>query len=110
MNDVAALCERLRTASCDNAWRTEYEGLLMNASIALLALESERSQLSAEVERKDAALREATDFLNHSGNQRAILSGKFTTPSARYDWFVRVRDGTRAALAPLKPPVKDAQS
>ena len=43
-------------------------------------------------------LREALEFLDHSGNQRAVLSGKFSTPSARYNWFNRVRARLRAAL------------
>lgn len=46
----------------------------------------------------ELAAREALEFLNHSGNQRPVLSGKFATPSARYDWFERVKDALRTAL------------
>ena len=49
-----------------------------------------RTQL-AEAERlievMREALRDCVDFLDHSGSQRSVLSGKFVTPSARYDWF-----------------------
>jgi hypothetical protein len=44
------------------------------------------------------AAREALEFLEHSGNQRAVLSGKFSTPSERFDWFNRVKAALRAAL------------
>jgi hypothetical protein len=45
------------------------------------------------------ALEGAAEFLKHSGNQRAVLSGKFTTPSARYAWFQRTKAKIAAALA-----------
>lgn len=56
------------------------------------------ARVAEERERLLDDLREALEFLDHSGNQRAVLSGKFSTPSARHDWFNRVRARLRAAL------------
>lgn len=66
-------------------------------------LRSEAERYAQRAREAEAALREASEFLDHSGNQRAILSGKFTTPSARYEWFMRVRDLCRRALATSPP-------
>ena len=55
------------------------------------------------LEAREARLRDAMvdcrEFLSHSGNQRAVLSGKFASPSARYEWFRRVKKAVDAALA-----------
>ena len=87
------------------------EDELHEAQEALSAALRENAELREEREARRAAesraeaareaLTEAHEFLKHSGNQRAILSGKFTTPSARYDWFQRVKASVVAALAAL---------
>lgn len=62
-------------------------------------LEGEIIALEARLAEAEGLLENVGQFLNHSGNQRAILSGKFVTPSARYDWFTEIKKEIAVYLA-----------
>ena len=83
--------------------RDEVKRSPLESTSAEVAASSLSSPSPAEIERMVEAVKDALDFLKHSGNQRAIVSRKFMKPSARFDWFERVISKLEAALSVAGP-------
>ena len=88
----------------DGLWtvRNRQTGLRIAADLA-----EPDAKMIAKFPAMRKALENCLEFLEHSGNQRAVLSGKFSTPSGRYDWFQKVKTEARALLtAPVPAPLE----